>query len=186
MIALSPRAAAQEGALDALKAALMFSIDPSQSAIRYQIDHTLHRVDAISKRVEGNVLVLPTGVAQLMVRVPVDSFDSRNSFRDSQMKEVTESARYPLVELSALCAPCPMPTTYPTRVERTLQGELSFHGITKDLEVPVTLVYDSARLFRAAATLTLSLKEFQVERPSLMLVKVDDALKIDVSLILKQ
>jgi polyisoprenoid-binding protein YceI len=180
-LAASPRVHAQSP-----EAAELLSIDPAQSLVTYHIVHKLHRVDAVSKRVEGKVRILPTGAAQIAVRIPVDSFDSSNSNRDAHMKEVTEAARFPLIELKGVCDACATPTTIPATAERTIRGELTFHGIRKPLAVPVKLTYDATGAVHADASLSLSLDEFRIERPSLMFVKVDDALKLDVSLVLKR
>jgi polyisoprenoid-binding protein YceI len=173
-------------AAPAAAAPVVLSVDTAQSPVTFHMVHKLHRFDAVSKKVEGKVRILPTGVAQVMVRVPVESFDSANSNRDAHMKEVTEAARYPLVELKGLCDACATPASFPTTVDRTIKGELSFHGVKKSVEVPVKLTYESPSAVRAAANLTLSLDEFKIERPSLMFVKVDDDLKLDVNLVLKQ
>jgi len=132
------------------------------------------------------VKILPTGAAQIAMRAPVESFDSGNSNRDAHMKEVTEAARFPQVELKGLCDSCATPTTFPTTVDKTIKAELSFHGIKKALEVPVKLTYESATRIRAVAHLSVSLDEFKIERPSLLFAKVDDEIKLDVDVVLKQ
>ena len=120
------------------------------------------------------------------MRAPVESFDSGNSNRDAHMKEVTEAARFPQVEFKGLCDSCALPATFPTTVDKTLKAELTFHGIKKALEVPVKLTYESASRVRAVAQLAVSLDEFKIERPSLMFAKVEDTLKLDIDIVLKQ
>ncbi len=165
--------------------AVVLSADPAASSISYHMVHKLHKFDAVSKKVEGKVRILPTGVAQIAMRAPVESFDSGNSNRDAHMKEVTEAARFPQVEFKGLCDACAMPATFPATVDKTLKAELTFHGIKKALDVPVKLTYESASRVRAVAQLTVSLDEFKIERPSLMFAKVDDALKLDINIVLK-
>ena len=167
-------------------AAVVLSADPAASSINYHMVHKFHRFDASSKKLEGKVKILPSGVAQVAMRAPVESFDSGNSNRDAHMKEVTEAARFPHVELKGLCDSCAIPATFPTTVDKTLKAELSFHGIKKELEVPVKLTYESATRIHAVAHLSLSLDAFKIERPSLLFAKVDDELKLDVDVVLKQ
>jgi polyisoprenoid-binding protein YceI len=78
-----------------------------------------------------------------------------------------------------------MPTSFPATVEKTLKGKLSFHGVDKQVELPVKVLFNSASSATATTQLSISMDEFKIERPSLMFVKVDDALKIDVNLTLK-
>ena len=89
-------------------------------------------------------------------------------------QEVTEAARFPQVELKGLCDSCALPATFPTTVDKTLKAELTFHGIKKELEVPVKLTYESATRIHAVAHLSVSLDAFKIERPSLLFAKVDD------------
>lgn len=165
---------------------VVLSADPTASSIGYHMVHKLHKFDALSKKVEGKVKILPTGAAQIAIRAPVESFDSSNSNRDAHMKEVTEAARYPHVELKGLCDSCALPATFPATVDKTIKAEISFHGIKKSLDVPVKLTYESASRVHAVAHLSLSLDEFKIERPSLLFAKVDDELKLDVDIVLKQ
>ncbi len=165
---------------------VVLSTDPTASSIGYHMVHKLHKFDALSKKVEGKVKILPTGAAQIAIRAPVESFDSSNSNRDAHMKEVTEAARYPHVEFKGLCDSCALPATFPATVDKTIKAEISFHGVKKNLDVPVKLTYESASRVRAVAHLALSLDEFKIERPSLLFAKVDDELKLDVDIVLKQ
>lgn len=166
--------------------AIVLSTDSTASSIGYHMVHKLHKFDALSKKVEGKVKILPSGAAQIAVRAPVESFDSGNSNRDAHMKEVTEAARFPHVEFKGLCDSCTLPATFPSTVDKTIKAELSFHGVKKSLDVPVKLTYESASRVRATAHLSLSLDEFKIERPSLLFAKVDDELKLDVDILLKQ
>lgn len=167
-------------------AAIVLSTDPAASSISYHMVHKLHKFDAISKKIEGKVKILPTGQAQIVVRAPVESFDSGNSNRDAHMKEVTQAAQFPQVEFKGLCDSCAMPATFPTTVDKMLKGELNFHGVKKSLELPVKLTYESPTLVKATAQLAVSLDEFKIERPSLMFAKVEDALKLDINIVMKQ
>ena len=162
-------------------AATNLTVSTKDSSITYRLIHKLHKFDGVSKAVEGRGRVLPDGKVQVAIRAKVESFDSGNANRDSHMKETVEAARFPLVELKAQ-GDAPTPATFPATVDRTFKAELTFHGIKKLFDVPVKLTYTSATAIRAKAHLTLSLDEFKVERPSLMFVKIDDAMQMDVTL----
>ena len=51
-------------AAPAAATAVVLSADPAASSISYHMVHKLHKFDATSKKVEGKVRILPTGVAQ--------------------------------------------------------------------------------------------------------------------------
>ncbi len=179
--AFAQTAAAPAPAPAAVPAGTNLTVSTKDSSITYRLIHKLHKFDGVSKAVEGRARILPDGKAQVAIRAKVDSFDSGNANRDSHMKETVEAARFPQVELKAQ-GEAPIPASFPATVDRTFKAELSFHGIKKTLDVPVKLTYTSATGIRAEAHLTLSLDEFKVERPSLMFVKIDDAMQVDVSL----
>ncbi len=174
-------AAAPTAAPAPAAAGVTLSISQKDSSITYRLIHKLHKFDGVSKQVEGKGRILPDGKAQVMVRAKVESFDSGNANRDSHMKETVEAARFPQVELKA-SGEAALPASFPATVDKTFNAELSFHGVKKNLSIPVKLTYQSATSIKAEAHLTLSLDEFKIERPSLMFVKIDDAMQVDIAL----
>ena len=169
----------------AQSAGATFSVDSSASTVSYKIVHKLHTVTGTSKAPEGKARILPDGKAQVMITIPVQTFDSGNSQRDAHVKETLSAATYPTVTLKALGEGITVPTTFPSTLEKTFKGELTFHNEKKTMEIPVKLVFESATRVTATAAFQISLEGFKVERPSLLLVKVDDAAKIEVSLVFK-
>lgn len=161
-----------------------FSVAPAKSTLSYEIVHKLHKVRGVSKKLEGKARVLSDGKAQVMLRVSSESFDSSNVNRDAHVKEVVEAAKYPSIDLKAGTDGLVLPTTFPATVEKTFKAQISFHGVQKMIDLPVKLNFDSADSVHVQVTLNLSLDEFKIERPSLMFVKVDDAMKIDADVVL--
>jgi len=163
-------------------APINLSVKTDASSLTYHIVHKLHKVDGRSKKVEGRARITPGGPAQVAIRVPVESFDSENVNRDAHMKEAVHAAQHPMVELKAVVDGLALPTSFPGTVQRTAKAQLTFNGVTQPLEVPVTLKFEAADRVLVTTSFKLSLDAFQVERPSLMFVKIDDAMTIDVSL----
>jgi polyisoprenoid-binding protein YceI len=159
-----------------------FSVATADSSLTYHLVHKMHKVDGVSRKVEGKARLAADGKAQVMVRAPSESFDSGNVNRDAHMKEAVEAAKYPWIELKALADGIKPPATFPTTEKKTWKAQLSFHGVQQVVDVPVAVTWESANRVRAAATLAISLDAYKVERPSLMFVKVDDELKIDAKL----
>jgi len=155
------------------------------SRVEYRLIHKFHEVHGLSTAVEGRARLHPDGTVQVMVRVPVASFDSGNGNRDAHMQEVTEAARFPHVVLKA-AGQVGVPSSLPAEVKATLSGEVTFHGVTRGVEVPVVVAFDAQGRARADGGFTVSLEAFGVERPSLLFVKVDDAVTVTASLQLQQ
>ena len=155
----------------------------AESKVSYILVHKMHKVEGTSTKIEGKALILPDGKAQVMVRVPVESFDSKNVNRDAHMKEAVEAARFPFVEIKALVDGIARPASFPATVKRPLKAQISFHGEKKLREFPVEVTWESPTRAVAVTSFHISLDEFKVERPSLMFVKVDDDLILDAKLV---
>lgn len=158
----------------------------AEASISYQIVHKLHKFRGTSRKIEARGRILPDGKAQVMVRVPVESFDSGNANRDAHMKEAVEAARFAAVELKAAAEGVQVPDRFPATIEKKFSGELIFHGVKQPIEVPAQLTFESADRLKVGARFSISLDSFKVERPSLMFVKVDDAAAIEVTMVMKK
>ena len=159
-----------------------YNIVPAESSITYHLVHKLHHVEGTSNKVEGKARLMPDGKAQVLVRAPSASFDSKNVNRDEHMKEAVEAAKYPWIELKALGEGLTPPATFPTTQKKTFKAQLTFHGVQNVFDVPVEVTWESPTKVRATTTFPISLDGYKVERPSLMFVKVDDELKLDAKI----
>lgn len=162
-----------------------FNVDAAHSKVTYHLVHKLHEINGVSKKVEGKARLVD-GKAQIMLRVPVQSFDSGNVNRDEHMKEVTEAAKFPTVEVKALGEGIAAPASFPSKSEAKLKAQVSFHGVQQMMDIPVTLSWTSPTHVDAETKFAISLDGFKVERPSLMFVKVDDALQLTAELSLNK
>jgi polyisoprenoid-binding protein YceI len=177
---------AAAGGLARAQAPAELTVDAGKSSITYHLVHKLHRFDGVSHKVEGRARLGGDGKAQVMVRVPVESFDSGNSNRDEHMKETVEAARFPSVELKALADGAAQPASFPSKQKKTFKAQLNFHGAQNVFELPVEVEWLSANEVRATATFTVGLESYKIERPSLMFVKVDNEMQVDVNLVFKR
>jgi len=166
-------------------AAKLLAVDGARSTLSYDIVHKLHKVHAESKAVEGKAALLPDGRVQVMVRAPVASFKSGDASRDEHAAEVLESGKYSHVTFKGV-GQLTAPTTFPATTELTLQGQLEFHGRKRAEAVPVKVEWASAADLRVTAAFSVSLDAYEVERPSLLFMKIDDACAIGVDLALKE
>lgn len=166
--------------------AIDFTVDAHDSSLTYHMVHKLHKVDGVSRALNGRARLLPDGKAQIMVRVPVATFDSGNVNRDAHMKEIVEAARFPDVELKAVGNDFAPPAKFPATLQKTISAQLTLHGVQHTFELPVTVTWESDHRVRVKATLAVSLDEYKIERPSLMFVKVEDRVLIDADVVLSK
>jgi hypothetical protein len=161
-------------------AATVYSVNPQQSVIRYTIVHKLHKVHAESKMVQGKAALKADGSLQVMVRAAISSFDSGDGNRDEHMRESMEEPKYAFVTYKGVAKLAD--GTLPPKADLVLEGQLEFHGRKQAEKIPVHVESTSPIGAHATGHFTVSLDRYQVERPSLLLIKIDDACVIDFDL----
>lgn len=161
------------------------AIDAARSSVRYFVKHKLHPADGRSSAIEGKAVIQPDGKVMAMFRVPVTSFDSGDSNRDANMRETLEAAKHPFVVFKGVTA-LGMPPPQGKAVAATIQGELDFHGVKRALEVPVTIQFAADGSASVKGTMHVSLEAHQIERPSLLLIKLENDCRVEIDLQLRK
>jgi len=157
-----------------------WDVDADSSRMLFHVTHKFHHVTGRSEKLQGRARILPGGRVQADMRVPALSFVTGNVQRDSAMREAIEAARYPEIQLKVVARQLAIPTTFPATMSTAFDGQLTFHGVTKTVDVPVSLSFPTAGWARARAQFTFRMSEYGVKRPSLMMIKVNDEVNVDV------
>lgn len=161
------------------------TIDSTASLVHYTGTAPLHSWRGTSRSVQGEFVLRPSrpDSSRAVIRIPVASFDSGNSTRDSGMRDVTEADAYPFVTFRGTDF---SPLTWGRgasgyRGGWAVSGELTFHGRTHPLRDTVS-VEVAGDTVRARAEFDVSLTRFDVERPGFMGFTVGDTIRIDAQL----
>jgi polyisoprenoid-binding protein YceI len=162
-----------------------YTVDAAKSVVRYHVNHKLHAADGRSSSIEGKAVVQPDGKVLAMVRVPVATFDSGDSNRDANLRDTLEATRHPFVVFKGVTS-LVMPAASGKAIPTKMQGELEFHGVKRAVEVPVTLEFAANGSARVKGKMTLSLDAYKVERPSLLMIKLDDDCTVEFDLELRR
>jgi polyisoprenoid-binding protein YceI len=145
-------------------------MNKNESSVTYTLSHLLHTVEAVSKdvvyRVEADVS--NKKINKVSAQVDVTTFDSGNSNRDSHAMEVIDAITYPYVTFTSTSV-----TQYGDSLR--VEGKLVFHGVTKDIMMLGAAGWTQNKL-EVHGSFVLSLTAFKIERPSLLLVPVNDDL----------
>lgn len=145
--------------------------DKSESFIKYKLTHPLHEITAVSKdafcAIDADIKAKL--IKEVSVQVPVSSFDSGNSNRDSHAMEVVEELYYPDARFISSSV---------TQNGDSLQiwGNLTFHGVTKKTYIAAFADWNNNKL-TVDGKFDISLTAFKIKRPSLLLIPVNDTLK---------
>jgi polyisoprenoid-binding protein YceI len=154
----------------------VYHIVPKESTVTYSMDHPAHKWDGVSHSATGTVEIGPDGtVTAIHVEIPVLTFDSGNRNRDSHMAEAVEFYLFPKVIFDAtdVTPVDSVATDGQADAFRRIRGNLTFHGVTQPIETVAKIVKDGNRL-RAEGAFDVKITDFDIERPSLLMVKVKD------------
>lgn len=160
-----------------------YVVDPSASVVKFHLDHKMHKVDGRSSQIEGKAVLGDDGRVMTMIRIPAASFDTADANRDSHMRETLDVAKFPFVVFKGVTS-FTIPVAYGKAIETKLEGELDFHGVKRPISVParIQLGQDGATV---TARFPVDLDAHQIERPSLLFIKVDQFVQLDAELKLK-
>jgi polyisoprenoid-binding protein YceI len=145
-----------------------------ESSITYRLSHPMHHIEATSKDGWFRVEIDPARkeIKSVTAEVDVMTFDGGNSNRDSHAMEVIESIKYPDVTFAS---------TAVTQSADSIMvsGKLTFHGVTHEILLRGVARWSEHKL-DVDGGFELSLTAFKVDRPALLMVPVDDALKFSL------
>jgi len=156
------------------------SVDPKASEIRYAMVHPMHSWEAVSKSFQCAIVwdEVKQQIEAVAVVAPVKSFDSQNSNRDSHALEVLEALKFPNVTFSS------------TRIlgegnALKVQGKLTFHGVTREIEFPITLK-PTATAVEVSGGFTVQMQDYQIESPTLLGIKTKEDIRLQFKVLAKK
>lgn len=144
-----------------------------ESSIVYKLTHPMHEIEAESKNSYCKIeYVFEKGeIKRVFVQIDAASFNSGNSNRDSHAMEVVDAITYPYVKFSSS-------TVEQTNGNLKVSGKMTFHGISNDISFNAKYFVANDKLV-VKGHFDLSLTAFNIERPSLLMIPVNDMLKFD-------
>jgi len=147
-----------------------------QSTLTYHVSHPLHQTDGVSHAARGKG-VCHAGQCDLLIAVPVKSFDSGDSNRDLHMVQVTRGAQFPIVSVRTQL---PEAASGSATIHADL--EIQFAGQTaRYKQVPFQLVTQGNQI-RISGTIPATLSDFKIDPPSLLAVSVKNEIPVRVDM----
>lgn len=151
------------------------NIDTTKSSISYSGNHFLHKWSAENNNLSGLIKTDNEKIVNIGIVAKVADFKSGNSSLDSNSYRVLEALKFPNIIFKSISI---------ENLKETLniKGVIQFHGIDKNINVNAELIKNESTT-QINGKFTLSLSDFSVDRPSLLLRKVDDQIIIVFKLI---
>ena len=145
--------------------------------ITYYGYHFLHDWQGKSSQINGN-FTFDSSLENFngFISIPVRSFDSGNTNRDSNMLVYCRGIKFPNIIFR------------PKKIIRedrlvTINGMLEFAGEVQDLTTNVNIKATSDSSFLAEGKFDIFLSKFDIDRPSLLFAKIDDRISIEFVII---
>jgi polyisoprenoid-binding protein YceI len=146
----------------------------TSSTLTYRLTHPLHEIEATSREVRYRVDIdtAKHEIKGVSATVDVMTFNSGNSNRDSHAMEVADALTYPEAGFASSAV---------TRNGDSISvaGKVTFHGVTKDATMRGVVGWSPEKL-NVRGGFSLSLTEFGIERPSLLMIPVSDTLRFEL------
>ena len=157
-----------------------FQIDKTKSSICYTGSHPFHDWKGTTSQIkiitDCDIVNSDCGAT---ISVPVMSFISGNDNRDSNMLFYVDGFSFPIVKIS-------FPHLNISNLlsqEKTVNfdGEIDFHGLKVIEEIPLFITKEMNTVF-ISSEFSIKLDSFAVNRPSLLMVPINNEVKIDVNI----
>ena len=147
------------------------NIDNTKSSISYSGNHFLHKWSAENNNLSGLIKIDNENILNIGVVAKVADFKSGNSSLDSNSYRVLEALKFPNIIFKSLSV---------TSINglSNIKGLIEFHGIEKNIDVNVKLT-TIENTTQMNGEFTLNLSDFSIDRPSLLLRKIDNEIKIE-------
>jgi len=151
------------------------NIDTTKSSISYSGNHFLHKWSAENNNLSGLIKTDNEKIINIGIVAKVADFKSGNSSLDSNSYRVLEALKFPNIIFKSI-------SIENSKETLNIKGVIQFHGIDKNIDVNAELIKNE-NTTQINGKFTLSLSDFSVDRPSLLLRKVDDQIIIVFKLI---
>lgn len=160
-------------------------VDTEQSTLAYTGHHRLHDWTGTSNAVDGTLELNLSDPSQSRVEIeaPVESFDSGNGNRDSNMLDVVEADQYPTVRFvsDSITIEAWNETEQGWQGTWQVQGQLTFHGQTHPTTIPVEVAV-AGSAFEAQGSFEVSLEQYDVDRPKLLLMPIGKTIDLKATI----
>jgi polyisoprenoid-binding protein YceI len=143
-----------------------WSFEPNQTLVAVAMGSARAEVSAVSLGLTGSVRQMESGGVQVNVRIATESFRTGNAARDAKLREGARSSEILYRGLAG--SPAKDGALF-------LRGTLTFHGVSRPLNVPVSITHAGGLAF-GHATFIIHLGDFGVPVPE----GTDDEVRVEV------
>jgi len=163
-----------------------FRIDPRRSKVWIEARSSMHPIHGEADGLEGSIradvadgsIDLSEG-PKIQIELPVDKLQSGKKLEDAEMMRRIDARRYPTIRGET--------TEFKENGGRyEVRGDLTFHGVTRQVEGEVTISAPDERSLVIEGEQTFDIRDFGVDPPKILMLKVHPDVKVRVKVVAQQ
>ena len=157
-----------------------FQINTQESFVSYTGYHPLHDWTGLSYQLvlETNCTSVSTN-CEALFNIPINSFNSGNSNRDSNMIYHLNALKYPNVNIKF--NNINIFNNLAINGSKIIDGEINFNNKKQSQKIPLNISNNDSLLI-VSSEFYIDLDKFDIKRPSLLLIPMKNEVKINVSI----
>lgn len=160
---------------------MRFRLDPAASHVWFDAHTRFSSFRGQTRQVSGSFTLVrwaPPYIAAAQISIDAASLETGNTERDTDMRqEFLEVAKFPTIEFTALDLPLIRPAPDESVWDVVLKGQLTVHGVTRDVQVPTTVSLANDGI-TARGQVHLDMRDFKIRVPRLLLIPMQSEVRI--------
>ena len=160
-------------ALAGSDAPVPFRLDPAESRVWFDADARLHSFRGETQALTGRFTLQrrsPPQVTGANVTIEAARLTTGHPERDADMRQdFLEVERFPTIEFRVDESLVPRPVADAVSWDLVLQGKLTVHGISRDVQVPTSVSVAGERI-TARGRIHLDMRDYSIRVPRLFLI----------------
>ncbi len=163
-----------------------FRIDPGRSRVWIEARSSMHPINGEAEGLEGLIEAQVTdgridlsGMPSIKIELPVENLRSGKRLEDAEMMRRIDARRFPRIRGET------------TELKETnggyrARGDLTFHGVTRQVEGEVTISAPDERSLVIEGEQVFDIRDFGVEPPKILMLKVHPDVRVRVKVVAEQ
>jgi polyisoprenoid-binding protein YceI len=161
-----------------------FTITSGQ--VGFHLEDTLEEIDADTKKVSGAVSADLANITASSVTLTVNtaSLDSGMQMRDDDMRETyLETKKFPTATFKSTNVTGPASLEVGQSADLRVAGDLTLHGVTRRIVVPVHVTLESPKRAHLTSKFTIRMSDYNVTIPEKLVLAVANEVDVKFDLI---
>lgn len=160
------------------------AIDPSRSEVRLEASSSVHPIHGSAEEIDGEVVTDESGaITAMRLELPISGIRSGNGLYDRSLGRAVDARKHPRIVAESTSVEVDADDRYRVR------GTVSFHGRTVEVTGTVRISGNGSSVAgtrRIVGTHTFDVRDFGVQPPRLLGLRVHPEVTISVDLMTRQ